>query len=222
MSKTLSTSHLHNANRIATLILLTSLCRNPVFFPSDRNTFFFFGVSQTLGSLTSSPSVTISFWDYDSVGAREEIGQVNMSFDRLLLSGERCPSDIISLPIVIHKPKTSPIRGYVDLRYGLVSVAPPLPAAELLSRAPVHPHPFSHYLQRRIRFLQVTVLPRRTARHPHVPFVLPVNAPSQPSFSQKYDPASLISVHADAWTAFVGDSHEASMQSLVTLWGPEP
>ena len=148
---------------LPTVFLLTSPCRNPVFFPSDRNTFFFFGVSAPASTLTSSPSVTISFWDYDSVGAREEIGQVNMSFDRLLLSGERCPSDIISLPIVIHKPKTSPIRGYVDLRYGLVSVAPPLPAAELLSRAPVHPHPFSHYLQRRIRFLQVTTSHRASS-----------------------------------------------------------
>lgn len=126
--------------------VVTLLCRNPVFFPSDRNMFFLF-VNQS-----SSPAyVTISFWDHD-VGGREEIGQIHLSYDMLLVSGDRCPSDIISLPIVL-KSKASLPRGCVDLRYGLVSLAPPLPAAELLSRH--QPSPFSIYLQRRIRFLQV-------------------------------------------------------------------
>jgi hypothetical protein len=134
------------------LSALISPRRNPVFFPSDRNTFFFF-----LTPL-SPPVFTVSFWDHDSVGARDEIGQVKISFDKLPLCGGRCPSDIVSLPIIIHKPKTSPIRGYVDFRYGLVCLTPPVPATELLSRASAQQlSPFSHYLQRRIRFLQVTI-----------------------------------------------------------------
>ncbi len=118
--------------------------------PSDRNTFFFY-LKQ------SGPTFVISFWDHDAVGPPEEIGHVHISLDMLLSSGDRCPSDMISLPIVIKSPKTSPIRGYVDLRYGLVSLVPPLPIAELLARQSSKPlSPFSQFLQRVVRFLQVT------------------------------------------------------------------
>ena len=135
--------------RFPSISMLISRHRNPVFSPSDRNTFFFF-VSP------DSPNAVISFWDYDAVGEREEIGDAVLSFHRLLYSGDISPSEIISLPIVTHKPKTAPVRGCVDLRYGLVSRRPPLPAAELLARAASQQlSPFSSYLQRMIRFLQV-------------------------------------------------------------------
>lgn len=201
----------------SSFLRLTPACRNPIFFPSDRNTFFFF----LDPSLTSTPTRTFSFWDHDSVGARDEIGQVTMSFHMLPLCGDRCPSGIISLPIIIHKPKLSPVRGFVDLRYGLVSVAPPLPASELLSPASSQQQsPFIQYLQRRIRFLQVAM--SHNTFSTRTTLSLSFNPPSRHLFSQKYDPASLMSVHADAWAAFVSDSHEASMQILVNLWGPEP
>lgn len=130
-------------------VSLTFTRRNPSFSPSDRNTFFFY-LKQ------SGPIFVISFWDHDAVGPPEEIGHVHLSLDMLLSSGNRCPSDMISLPIVIKKPKTSPIRGYVDLRYGLVSLVPPLPSAELLARHSSQPlSPFSQFLQRMVRFLQV-------------------------------------------------------------------
>ncbi len=135
--------------RFPSISVLISRHRNPVFSPSDGNTFFLF-VSP------DSPDVTVSFWDYDAVGECEEIGRATLSFHRLLYSGDSSPSEIISLPIVIQKPKTAPIRGYVDLRYGLVLRRPPLPAAELLARATSQQlSSFSSYLQRMILFLQV-------------------------------------------------------------------
>lgn len=134
---------------------------------------------------------------------------------------DRCPSGIVSLPIIIHKPKLAPVRGFVDLRYGLVSVAPPLPAAGLLAPASAQQQsPFIQYLQRRIRFLQVAI--SHNTFSTYTTFSEPFDPSSRHLCSQKYDPASLMSVHEVAWTSFVSDSHEASMQSLVNLWGPEP
>jgi len=51
------------------------------------------------------------------------------------------------------------MRGYVDLRYGVVSLAPPVPLSELLARPPSQLLPFAHYLQRMVRFLQVALPP---------------------------------------------------------------
>jgi hypothetical protein len=134
---------------------LTFTRRNPSFLPSDRNTFFFY-------LKESGPTFVIKFYDHDAVG-HEKIGRVHLSFASI---GDRCPSDIISLPIVIKKPKTSPIRGYVDLRYGLVSLVPPLPSAELLARHSSQPlSPFSQFLQRMVRFLQVDLSHASLRRH---------------------------------------------------------
>jgi hypothetical protein len=172
--------------RFPSISMLISRHRNPVFSPSDRNTFFFF-VSP------DSPNVVISFWDYDAVGEREEIGHAVLSFHRLLYSGDICPSEIISLPIVTHKPKTAPVRGYVDLRYGLVSRRPPLPAAELLARAASQQlSPFSSYLQRMIRFLQVQS--RSTSAHTTLSFLacFPPLTLSISSFSEIRSPVAFL------------------------------
>jgi hypothetical protein len=199
--------------RFPFISMLTSRYRNPTFSPSDRNTFFLFVRPE-------SPDVTISFFDHDSIGEPEEIGHAIISFHRLLDSGDSFPSDIISLPIVIQKPKTARIRGQVDLRYGLVCRSPPLPAAELLARAtPRQLPPFSSFLQRMVRFLQVLKLLHRV----YTTLSFLDCAPSIHTFlSQKYNHQSLIHVHKDAWESFIDNRQEEKMQSLVQLWGPEP
>jgi hypothetical protein len=124
-----------------------------VFFPSDGNIFFLY-INQ------EDPNVTLSFWDYDAGGAPEEIGRASLSFLMLSESAESLPRHPISVPIIIDKPKTPHVRGFLEFRYGLVSRTPPHPAAELAKPgSSLQTSLFSQFLQRMVRFFQVAKIP---------------------------------------------------------------